>query len=57
MNRKERDVKSLIFSLLLGLFVMGLFGCVRPEPDRPPETIETTEKTIKPDYKPVLPGD
>jgi hypothetical protein len=57
MNRKERGVRKLILALLLGLFATSLIGCMRPEPQRPPEVIEETDKTIKEPWQEKLPGE
>ena len=50
-------MKKLFLGLLLGILAACFIGCVRPEPDRPPEIVEETNKTIKEPYEPVMPGE
>jgi hypothetical protein len=55
MNRREFSMKRLLLGLLLGLFVAGLVGCMRPEPVRE-EVIEQTDQTIKGPWEEQMPG-
>ena len=50
-------MKRLILSVLLGLFVTGLVGCVMPEPEQVrEETLESSDKTIKGEWEEQMPG-